>query len=179
MADIDDFATSLLEESKRFLEKVSDVADDAARHAYLHASLLLAFCSLEAHVNAICEEFADRPEFTIHEKGLLLEKDVKLESGAFIFGGLKMSRLEERILFLHRHFAGAPLDTSANWWSQLKAALAVRNKLTHPKSAQPISVQDAREALSATIAAIDNLYKIIYKKTLPAASRALQSRLSF
>ena len=136
MADFDDFASSLLDESKRFLEKATEAKTKPPQDAYLHASLLLAFCSLEAHINAISEEFADRPEFSIHEKGLLQEKEVRLQDGAFVLMGLRMSRLEERILFLHRHFSGKPLDTTVGWWAQLNASLSIRNRLTHPKGVQ-------------------------------------------
>jgi hypothetical protein len=179
MADFDEFASSLLEESKRFLERANETKDNVAQDAYLHAALLLAFCSLEAHINAISVELSDRPEFSTHEKGFLLEKEVRLQEGTFALGGLRMSRLDERILFLHRHFSGKALDTTVGWWSELSGAVAIRNKLTHPKDVQPITVQNVRSALSAVIAAIDNLYKVIYKKGLPAANMALQSRLTF
>ena len=179
MADIDEFASSLLEEAKRFLEKANSAVDNASQDAYLHASLLLAFCSLEAHINAISEEFSERPEFSIHEKGLLLEREVRLQDGGFLLMGLRMSRLEERILFLHRKFSGTALDTTIGWWAQLKEALAIRNRLTHPKGVQPVTAKNVRDALSAIITSIDNLYNVIYKKGLPAANLALHSRLNF
>lgn len=179
MSDIDEFAINLLEESKRFLEKASESADVVARNAYLHASLMLAFCSLEAHLNAIAFEFSDRPEISVHEKGILLEKDVKLDSGEFVLGGFRISRLEDKLLLLHRIFSGKPLEKTAEWWSKLKAATDIRNKLTHPKAAQPITLVDARDALAAIISSIDELYKAIYKKGFPAAKMALDSHLNF
>lgn len=116
MAEIDDFATSLFEEAKRFLERAQSESDSAARDAYLHAAMMLAFCSLEAHLNAISEEFRERPEFTLHEKAVLLEEDVKLIDGEFVLGGFKMLRLEDRIQFLHRKFSGKPFDKAVQWW---------------------------------------------------------------
>src|SRR5712671_3191574 len=104
MADIDDFATSLLEEAKRFFEKAVEAVDDIGRNANIHASLMLGFCSLEAHVNAIAEEFCNRPELSPHDKGLLLEREVRLENGEFTLGKFRMYRLEDRILFLYRQF---------------------------------------------------------------------------
>ena len=50
MSQIDDFAQSLLEESKRFLEKAQSEESAEGAHAYMHASLMLAFSPLEAHV---------------------------------------------------------------------------------------------------------------------------------
>lgn len=179
MSDIDDFAANLLEESKRFLEKASEATDVVARNGYLHASLMLAFCSLEAHLNAVASEFSERPEITIHEKGVLLEKDVKLESGKFVLGGLRISRTEDKLLLLHRIFSGKPLEKNAQWWAKLKSASDIRNKLTHPKTVQPITLTDVRDALTAIISALDELYKTIYKKGFPAAKMALDSHLTF
>ena len=179
MADIDDFATSLLEEAKRFYEKACEVESGDGREAYLHAALLLAFCALEAHVNAISEEFANRPEISVHVKGVLLEKDVKLDNGEFVLSSFRMSRLEDRILLLNRHFSGKPLEKTITWWSQLKTALDMRNKLTHPKAAHPLTADNVRDALSGIIEALDALYRTIYKKPLPVAGLALHSRLGF
>ncbi|MGY3618402.1 hypothetical protein [Bradyrhizobium sp. USDA 10063] len=180
MADIDDFATSLLEEAKRFLEKAQEAASDPVAHlAYLHAALMLGFCSLEAHVNAIADEFAGRPELSQHETGFLLERDVKLENGEFVLGGLRMSRLEDRLAFLHRRFSGKQLDTQAPWWGQLRGAITLRNKLTHPKDAQPISGDDVELSLQAIISTLDALYQAIYKRGFPVAGMGLMSRVTF
>ena len=179
MAEIDEFASSLLEEAKRFFELAIDHDDTSAKDAYLHSALMLAFCSLEAHVNAIAAELSEREEFSLQERALLLEKETKLEDGHFVLGAFRMYRLEDRILFLHRKFAGKALNKAASWWGQLKRATVIRNKLTHPKSAQPIVVEDVREALEAIIASLDMLYQTIYRKGLPAANRGLHSRLTF
>ena len=82
MTQIDVFASSLLEESKRFLEKATE-DEEPATSAYLHASLLLAFSALEAHVNAITEDFSSRSELTPHEIGVMREREVRLEKGVF------------------------------------------------------------------------------------------------
>jgi hypothetical protein len=180
LPDIDDFATSLLEEAKRFLEKAVEESEPAVQNAYLHAGLLLAFSSLEAHVNAIAEEFAGRPELTPHERGILLEKEIYLKDGEFRIGGLRMYRLTDRIEFLHNRFTGTPLDkASAAWWSDLGNATDLRNKLTHPKEAQVVSVESVRRATHCVIDAIDALYQAIYGKKFPAANRGLQSRMEF
>jgi hypothetical protein len=38
---------------------------------YLHAALLLGYCALEAHVNNVAADFADRPELTVLEQSIL------------------------------------------------------------------------------------------------------------
>lgn len=179
MADIDEFASSLFEEAKRFLEKANDDVDDTSRAAHLHASLMLAFCSLEAHINAICEEFAMRTELSPHVRGVLMEKEVKLENGDFCFGGFRMYRLEDRILFLHKQFSGKSLDRSMPLWGQLTSAIAIRNRLTHPKDVQPLTIEQVKGAVLATMGIIDMLYRAIYKKGFPAANLGLQSQITF
>jgi hypothetical protein len=84
---------------------------------------MLAFCALEAHVNSIGEEFSNGIVLSIHEKGMLLERDVRLEDGEFrLKENLKITRLEDRIQLLHAKFSGKSLDTSSEWWTKLTTA---------------------------------------------------------
>src|SRR5579862_4998456 len=102
MQDIDVFANQLLEEARRFFEKAAEAPAPAAKHANLHAALMLSFCALEAHVNSMGEEFATRLNISVHAKGVLLEKDVKLDQGEFkLATALRMAKLDDRIEFLH------------------------------------------------------------------------------
>jgi hypothetical protein len=179
LSEIDEFASSLLEESKRFLEKARDQTGDVGRDAMLHASLVLAFSALEAHTNAIADEFSLRQDLTIHEKALLLEQEVRLENGGFVSSGLRMYRLEERILFLHQKFGGRALDRTSPWWSDLASATSLRNQLTHPRARPNISISDVSRAVEAIISALDTLYEAIYQRGFPAVNRGLQSRLGF
>ncbi len=180
MPEIDSFATSLLEEAKRFLEKANSAQDRVARDAYAHSALLLGFCSLEAHVNAIAEEMCIRKELTSHERGLLLEREVKLEDGEFVVqSGLRMARLEDRISFLATRFSGRPLDTTSSWWSGLRSASILRNELSHPKGAPAIAPEEVRRALDSVVQTLGALYQCIYRRKFPAAARGLTSRLHF
>jgi hypothetical protein len=181
VAEIDLFANQLLDEAKRFLEKSREhSSDSSAESANLHAALLLSFCALEAHVNAIAEEFSGRPELSAHERGILLEREVKLEDGEFLLtSALRIARLEERIAFLHAKFSGTPIDRTSTWWSQLGAATNLRNQLTHAKNVPTISQSTVRSAIQAIIDALDALYQAIYKRKFPPASRGLQSRFTF
>lgn len=179
MSAIDEFAGSILEEAKRFLEKATEAKTDVARDAYLHAALMVGFCALEAHVNAIADELAGRPELSIHERSLLLEEEVRLEHGEFKASGLRMVRLEDRILFLHLRVSKKPLDRTAKWWSDLAVATALRNHLTHPKNIPNITVDAVGRALAAIVAGLDVIYRAVYGRPFPLTNLDLQSTASF
>ena len=118
MAETDLFANDLLEEAKRFLEKAGDSSDPSAKMASLHAALMLSFCALEAHINAIGDDLSTQTSLSVHEKGILLERDVRLKEGDFrISNSSRMSKLEDRIELLYAKFSGTPLDRSMTSWS--------------------------------------------------------------
>lgn len=181
MAEIDEFATALLEEAKRFLEKAVESEDEAAIAGNLHAALMLAFCSFEAHVNAIADEFSVGTDISLHEKSVLLERDVRLEDGEFKLqtNVVRMVRLEDRIQFLHNRFSGKRLDRTQSWWGSLGKAIKLRNELTHPKSAARIHESDVRIAIEAIVGGLDAIYRAIYRRPFPAATRGIRSKLTF
>jgi hypothetical protein len=180
VAEFDLFSDQLLGEAKRFLEKSSQTSDPEGKSAYLHAALMLSFCALEARVNSIGDEACLRTDLTIHDKGILLEQEVRLENGEFkLLNSLKMTRLDERIEFLHVRLSGKAIDRTWTWWSQLQGAIHLRNELTHPKRIPTITEKNIGVALQAIIDTIDALSKAIYKKKYPAASEGLRSRLGF
>lgn len=181
MTAIDEFAATLFEQAKRFFEKAVEakLSDPIASGAFLHASVMVGFCALEAHINSVADELAQREGVNIHERGLLLEQEVRLENGEFKIGGLKMTRLEDRILFLHYRFGGSHLAKSEAWWSDLMGAIGLRNRLTHPKTAATILTSDVERALLAIISSIDAIYKAVYGKPFPFVSLGLHSQLTF
>src|SRR5882724_8143500 len=110
MPSFDEFSRQLLEEAKRFLEKAKGTKDPG-QSAYLHAALTLAVCALEAHVNAICDDFLIRSDLSILDRSILSERIHELIDGEFkITDRLKMYRLDDRIEFLFRRFSTTPLD---------------------------------------------------------------------
>jgi hypothetical protein len=180
MMEHDEFANALFEEAKRFLEKAKAAEAKYEQQAYLHASLLLGFCALEAHVNGVARDFGSFDKLTIHEKGLLLEKDVRLEHGTFVIrDGLKISRLEERILFLHQKFSATELDRSSAMWAELKTASEIRNDLTHSKKAVELDCDKVKRAMQAVLDVTNSLFKAVYKVDYPLLNFGLQSQLEF
>jgi hypothetical protein len=179
--EIDIFANQLLEEARRFFEKAGETTDVSGKAANLHAALMLSFCALEAHINAIGEEFASRFDLPIHGRGVLLEKEVKLDNGKFkLTDSLRMAKLEDRIEFLHNTVAAKEIDrSSASWRGHLSTAINLRNKLTHVRTVPAISETDVQRAIEAIIATLDALFNALYNSGLPSASRGTLSRLTF
>lgn len=180
MDSIDTFASLLLEEAKRFLELANEASEDEGMNANLHASMVLAFCALEAHVNAVSDEMALQKGLTVHEKSILLEREVRLDNGQYkLKNDLKMHRLEDRMLFLFARFTKSTLDKEAPWWAKLKESLKVRNEISHPKDVTTLTKQDVATSIQAIVDCLDALYQAIYGKRLPAAARGLQSKMTF
>jgi hypothetical protein len=179
LPDFDEFSSSLLEEAKRFLERAIEARGGSGEMPNLHAALMLAFCSLEAHVNAVADEMAQRNGLTPHELGVLLEREVNLTNGVYeLENRLKIFRLEDRIYFLHSRFGIQP-DIHGEWRGRLGNALSLRNQLTHPKGIPSITVEAVKQAIGAVIDTIDALYCALFDRPFPAAARGLGSKLEF
>jgi len=177
VAEIDAFATQLLEEAKAFLEKARAISTLKTKEAYLHAALNLAFCALEAHLNAIAEDFLTLSNLSPQERSVLSERKVELEHGEFrITDQVQIYRLEDRILFLcHRFSKKKSLDRKAAYWGQFKEALDLRNGVTHPKAPAIVTEASVERALMAILQLLDVTYRRIYSKKYPGCKRGLQS----
>ena len=183
MSDIDQLSTQLFEEAKRFLEKAKEAGDEpATRSAYAHAALLLGFSSLEAHLNAISEELTIRPNLSVLDKSILLEREYGLVKGRFqTKPGLKMYRLEDRIDYVLVNFssAGLPAPQTLDWWVGLKTGITLRNELVHPKDELRIDIAEVAAALKSILGCLSTLYQRVYGRPFPPSNRALDSRLTF
>lgn len=182
MKEIDVFASELFEEAKRFLEKARDSGNDEERNAYLHSALLLGISSLEAHVNAICEEMSERPGLNILDKSVLCEKECIFDKGEFQLSvKLRIYALTDRIFFLSKTFAmkGKQLDLTADWWSKLHQGIDLRNSLVHPKVKHVITYEQVKSAFEGILGTIDGVYMIIYNQHFPPLGRKLDSTMNF
>jgi hypothetical protein len=178
VAEIDSFATQLLEEAKAFLEKAKNISNAKIKEAYLHAALNLGFCGLEAHVNAIADDFLTLQDISAHERSILAECKVELEHGEFrVTEQFQMYRLEDRLLFLCARFSKTPLDRTAAHWGRFKDAQVLRNGLTHPKEPAIVTESSVERALSSILQVLDVTYRSVYGKKYPAAKRGLQSTI--
>ena len=180
MNSFDTFCNELLEQSKRFTEKSKSETKPDGKIAYQHASLLLAICALEAYVNGISEEITLAKSFPIHEKGILLEKEIKLEKGEWtITNSLKISRLTDKIELLYKRHTRTELNDNHSWWTTLKHGIDLRNKLTHPKEEVKLSDAINERVIHAVIECVSILYKAIYKRQFPKSNLSLVSKFDF
>lgn len=180
MSDIDSFASSLWEQSKRFLEKAGACASQSAEVAFLNSAIMLGFAALEAHINAVAEELSNSANVSVHDRGILREREVRIENGIFrLASASKFYRVEDRLLFLHAKFGDGPLDRKVSWWADLQTALKLRNDLTHPKVAAASNRSDVERALSAIVDALNALYVSVYKTPFPSFNRRLHSNMDF
>lgn len=180
MDKFDEYSNNLLEQSKRFLEKSKLEASGEGKTAYLNATLLLCCSALEAFVCGITTEIKNWENLTHHEKGLLLEKEVKFENGGFVVkNNLRMSRIVDRIELLLTKFVCKKDFKKEEWWSNLNAGIQLRNSLVHPKEAGKITIAEVERTLVAVMDCIDRLFQTIYKKGFPGKKKGLDSMLSF
>ncbi|MGB8658626.1 MAG: hypothetical protein WCE90_12720 [Candidatus Zixiibacteriota bacterium] len=182
MKDIDIFATELFEEAKRFLEKAKEDEGEVGKKAFLHAALLLGISSLEAHLNAISDEMAERPGLGILELSILSERQYSFEKGKFkLTKKLKIYNLIDRIEFIVSRFAlpGKRLDTNADWWCKLNQGIDMRNSLVHPKEKHVVTYQHVKHAFEGILGVLDAIYMALYEQHFPALGRRFDSSMDF
>lgn len=180
MAEIDEFAKLLFDEAKVYFDKGKRAETEESKAAYFHASILLAFCSLEAHINSIADDFLTAPELTLLDESILREKDIELKDGKYqLTGKLKFFRLEDRIEYLSKRFSITPIDKDAPYWTNLKPAMRLRNGLTHPREVPIIDEHSTEQALSAILGLLNALYKNLFKKSYPGFNRGIETTMDF
>lgn len=182
MAAIDDFAKLLFDEAKAFLEKGREATSLEAQTAYFHASLLLGFCALEAHLNSIADDFlTTRSDLSLLDQSILAEKKLELKNGEYSLTiQFQMFRLEDRIEYLSRRFAGKVIDKTATYWTDFSDATKLRNNLTHPKEPPTIDALSVERALTAILELLNVLYRDIYRvKGYPGYNRGLDTAMTF
>lgn len=181
MADIEDLSARLWEQAKRFLERAQSESDQDGQSAFCNAALLLGFCALEAHLNAVAEELAMRTGLGVLDKSILTERDFSLDAGHFgVTNKLKIYRLEDRLSYIFANFTSGGAPTNQPWWGDVKNGLDLRNRLVHPRSGIRISESIVRRILQAILDCLDALYRGIYKRRhYPAYKRGLDSTLHF
>jgi hypothetical protein len=172
--DADEFSIRLLEEAKRFLEKAEEAKEP---EPYWHAALIIAFCSLESHLNAIADELADW-DVSVLDQSVLLEREIRLDAGAWNLGDSRIFRTEDRIKFVMLRF-GQVRAADYPWWSDLLEGTKARNGLVHPRSTVVVNQALVSRYMKAIVDGLNDIYLAVFKKGHPAFGRGLQSSASF
>lgn len=106
------------------------------------ASILLSFIAIESFINNMMLDFASLPKglFSIHERGFLEEREVRLVSSGKKAGEFKITkmhqyrRLEDKILFLIAKFSkDSKVDKGASLWQRFERSKDIRDGLSHPR----------------------------------------------
>ncbi len=179
MSDFVENSRSLMEAAKGFRSHALSLAEGEVKQAFFRASLLHACSFLEAHLNYMAEHFIDSGMFSLHEKGVLLERDVRFEGGAFqLTSTLKISRITDRIELLLSKCSTRPLADKVGWYTDVGQTLKIRNSLVHPKDTHSLSDAEVKLALICMLKASNTLYTVVFKKGLPYAKKGIEGGLS-
>lgn len=178
MSDFVDYSRSLMDAAKGFRTHALGLGEGEVKQAFLRAALLHACSFLEAHLNYMAEHFTETAMFSTHEKGVLLEREVRFDHGVFhLTNTLKISRITDRIDLLLSKCSLNPIEEKAGWFADLGHTLKIRNSLVHPKDAHTLSDDDVQMALICMLKAADNLYAVVFKKGLPYAKKGIAGGL--
>lgn len=178
MSDFVKYSRGLMDAAKGFRSAALTVSNEQTKQALLGSALLYACSFLEAHLNYIAEHFSDKKMFSLHEKGVLLEREVRFESGAFVLSNtLKISRITDRIDLLLAKCCDDPVSVKLGWYSDLTATLKARNAIVHPKDQHDLTEGSVTLALNCVLSAVDALYLVVFKKALPYAKKGIDGGL--
>lgn len=179
MSDFVDYSRSLMDAAKGFRTHAIGLPEGEVKQAFLRAALLHACSFLEAHLNYMAEHFTENAMFSMHERGVLLEKEIRFDDGMFVLiNKLKISRITDRIDLLLSKCSSNPVKDKAGWYPDLSLTLRTRNSLVHPKDAHILSENDVQLALSCILKAANKLYTVVFKKGLPYARKGIDGGLN-
>lgn len=178
MSDFVEYSRSLMDTAKGFRAHALELEEGEVKQAFMRAALLHACSFLEAHLNYMADHFAYNTMFSLHEKGILLEREVRFEGGEFhLTNTLKISRIIDRIDLMLSKCSANPAEEKVGWFSDLVRALKIRNSLVHPKEVHTLYDEDVKMALLCMLNAADKLYFVVFKKGLPYAKKGIEGGL--
>ena len=176
METSDDFARELIEDAKRSLQQAKSSTKDVSLQRHLRHSLMSAFSFLELQIELISQHFDGSSIFSVHEQGILAQKEVVFDKGVFrLKERPRYSRLADRMLLLQSKFRGSRLS-EREWWGPLLTATEHRNSIAHPKAPIKLTIGDVERALTAALACANDLFEIVFSKGLPYASFGLKPK---
>ncbi|WP_020606532.1 hypothetical protein [Spirosoma spitsbergense] len=116
------------------------------------------FASIEGCVwimKQVClyaEKSPDAPEMPISEYLLLSETEYSLKSNGDIREQARFLSLNDNLQFVtkvvnYRHSAGIELGVGTKAWQNFQDAIKIRNRITHPKSSDDVTITDTEMQL--------------------------------
>lgn len=148
------------------------------KQRHLRHSLISAFSFLELQIELISQHFKDSSFFTLHERGIITQKEVVFDKGVFRMKDIvRYTRLSERMLLLQHKFAGSKL-TQRVWWAPLIDATERRNSVAHPRAPIVLTEAQTEQDILAVLGCANDLFEIVFAKGLPYASLGSKPKLT-
>lgn len=167
MGSSDTFARELFEDAKLSLKQAKSVSSDTAKQRHLRHALVVAFSFLELQIEVIAQHFKANAFFSVHEQGVLAQREVVFEKGTFkLKEKTRYSRLADRMYLLQSKFKGSKLP-EREWWVPLMTATERRNDVVHPKGQVTLKETEIESALRAILSCANDLFEIVFGKGLP------------
>ncbi len=176
MASSDTFARELFEDAKQSLRQAKATSNDILKQRHLRHALLAAFSFLELQIELISQHFKGSDFFSVHEQGVLAQKEVIFDKGNFkLKDTARYSRLSDRMLLLQSKFKGSKLS-ERSWWGPIISATEKRNAIAHPKGLVTLNETDVDKALLSTLGCANDLFEIVFGKGLTYTSFGLKPK---
>jgi hypothetical protein len=173
----DEFARELFEDAKNSLKLAKSKSSETAKQRHLRHSLLAAFSFLELQIELISQHFKESDFFTLHERGIVSQREVVFDRGRFqMTGTARFSRLTDRIHLLQHKFKGSKL-TERPWWQKLVGATDRRNAVAHPREPIVLDERQVEQDLLAVLSCANDLFEIVFAKGLPYASLGVKPKV--
>lgn len=177
MSSGDEFARELFEDAKHSLFLAKTQGDSVIQQRHLRHSLFTAFSFLELQIELISAHFKNSNFFSIHERGIIGQREVKLERGVFrLKDAVRFTRLSDRMLLLQNKFKGNKLAERA-WWGPLMRATERRNLVAHPRGPLILDLDETEKDILATLQCANDLFEIVFGKGLPYAGLGSKPKL--
>jgi hypothetical protein len=137
---------------------------------------MTAFSFLELQIELIAQHFSGSDIFSVHEQGILAQREVSFERGEFkLKPATRYSRLPDRMQLLQHKFKASKL-TERSWWAPLVLATDRRNSLAHPKEPVLLTIEQIEADLTATLRCANDLFEIVFTKGLTYAAFGLKPK---
>lgn len=165
-----DTINTLCEASKFFLSKAEECKTADKKNYYLISSILCSWILLEAYVNQTAETLSKAKKLQAHEKGYLLEKELKVNGDGLFQEHKSYPPTTKKALFLLNLFSKKnPKEIKqTKLWNELQECEKIRDNFIHPKGRliQKTSLKKAAFFRKTIITLIKYLNKAIFQKQM-------------